>query len=205
MYLPPWISRDEFHARTEPLVKLLWSFGNDGRTYLFGKDIEPYKRSLHNAVVFNEFDATAREVLDMDRFRDGFTITDRRLFLRAKVRLEQLERLLRLQFCSGDYRRVEIKPDSVIYCDIPYAGTAEYDKNKAFDRAEFLDWADAMAEPVYISEYAVNDARFKCISNHEKRSKMALSRTTNPFKIEKVYVNRAGYARLMSSRRTATM
>jgi len=231
VYLPPWISRDEFFARQEPLIKIIWSFGNNGRTYLFGKDIEPYKRSMHNAVVFNEFDATAREVLGMDKFRDGFTIKDRRLFLRAKVRqnnpgmkkgereqlqqLEQLERLQQLQqlerlerqpaFYSGDYRRVEIKPNSVVYCDIPYGGTAEYDKNKAFDRAEFLDWADAMGEPVYISEYAINDARFKCISNHEKVSMFRVTGDTPVFKIEKVYANRAGYARLMSSRRTATM
>jgi len=234
VYLPPWISRDEFHARkeSEPMVNLFWSFGNDGRSYMFGKDIEQYKRSLHNAVVFNEFDATAREVLGMDRFRDGFTIKDRRLFLRAKVRqdnpgmrrgllpqlqqlqhlqeLRQLERIQRLKqlerqpaFYSGDYRRVEIKPNSVIYCDIPYGGTKEYDKNKAFDRAEFLDWADARAEPVYISEYAINDARFKCISNHKKISKMSANKDTAVIKIEKVYVNRAGYARLMSSRRTA--
>jgi len=233
VYLPPWISRDEFHARkeSEPMVKLLWSFGNDGKSYMFGKDIEQYKRSLHNAVVFNEFDATAREVLSMDRFRDGFTVTDRRLFLRAKMRqnnpgmkqgemqrlrqLQQLEGLERLQqlerlerqpaFYSGDYRRVEIKPDSVVYCDIPYAGTAEYDKNKAFDRGAFLDWADAMEAPVYISEYAINDARFKCISNHEKVSMFRVTGDTRVIKIEKVYVNRAGYARLMSSRRTATM
>lgn len=44
-----WISREDFFARKEdePYIRLLWSFGNDGRTYLYGKDIEPYKKAVH--------------------------------------------------------------------------------------------------------------------------------------------------------------
>ncbi|MBD5382001.1 DNA adenine methylase [Clavibacter sp.] len=47
-----WISREDFFARKdeEPYIRLLWSFGNDGRSYLYGKDIEPYKKAVHEMI-----------------------------------------------------------------------------------------------------------------------------------------------------------
>lgn len=47
-----WISREDFFARkeTEPHVRLFWSFGNDGRTYLYGRDIEAYKKAVHEMI-----------------------------------------------------------------------------------------------------------------------------------------------------------
>lgn len=52
-----WISRDDFFSLkdTDPYVRICWSFGNDGRTYLYGREIEPYKKALHYAVFFNDF------------------------------------------------------------------------------------------------------------------------------------------------------
>lgn len=46
-----WISRDDFFRLkdTDPYVKYCWSFGNDGRSYLYGKTIEEYKRAVHNS------------------------------------------------------------------------------------------------------------------------------------------------------------
>ena len=67
-----WVSREEFFAKkdTDPYVRMCWSFGNDGKTYLYGKDVEPYKRACHYAVVFDEWDDFARlcpEVCDAAR------------------------------------------------------------------------------------------------------------------------------------------
>ena len=52
-----WISRDEFHKLkdTDMYVKSCWSFGNDGKTYLYGKHLEPYKKAYHYAKVFGDF------------------------------------------------------------------------------------------------------------------------------------------------------
>ena len=52
-----WISRDEFHKLKDidMYVKSCWSFGNDGKTYLYGKQIEPYKKAYHYARVFGDF------------------------------------------------------------------------------------------------------------------------------------------------------
>ena len=52
-----WISREDFFRLkdTDELVKVCWSFGNDQRTYMYGKPIEPYKRACHYAVVFDDW------------------------------------------------------------------------------------------------------------------------------------------------------
>lgn len=39
-------------------VSTLWSFGNTQTNYMFGREVEPYKKSMHNAIVFNEWDET---------------------------------------------------------------------------------------------------------------------------------------------------
>lgn len=52
-----WISRDEFHKLkdTDMYVKSCWSFGNDGKSYLYGKHVEPYKKAYYYAKVFGDF------------------------------------------------------------------------------------------------------------------------------------------------------
>ena len=52
-----WISRDEFHKLkdTDMYVKSCWSFGNDGKSYMYGEHIEPYKKAYHYAKVFGDF------------------------------------------------------------------------------------------------------------------------------------------------------
>lgn len=47
-----WISREEFHARkaTDPYVRLVWSFASNGRDYIYGPKIEPYKKAVHELI-----------------------------------------------------------------------------------------------------------------------------------------------------------
>ena len=217
VYKPEWISREDFFKRkeTDGYVRCLWSFGNNQETYLFSEDIEPYKKSMHQAVVFGEFDALASEVLGFSAWPARYsTVTKRRLRLRSKVeeyrkseipavlhkylkpeqlqRLEQLEQLRRLQqlqqlerlqqlewlqqlerlsFYSDDYRKINILPNSVVYCDIPYSGTAGYISE--FNHADFFDWAASRSFPVFFSEYAVDDQRFKCVYAIDRAVKLS--------------------------------
>lgn len=52
-----WVSREDFFARkdTDPWVRCLWSFGNNGCNYLYSQAVEPYKQALHYAVIFGRF------------------------------------------------------------------------------------------------------------------------------------------------------
>lgn len=72
---------------------------------------------------------------------------------------------------KGDYRDVHIEQDSVIYCDIPYKGTAGYiDRHKGdgFDYDAFYDWCEAQTVPVFISEYDMPADRFEVVAEWAK-------------------------------------
>ena len=55
--VPNWVSREEFFATDDPFVRLLFSFGNDCRTYIYaeGEKNELYKRALHYAICFRDY------------------------------------------------------------------------------------------------------------------------------------------------------
>jgi site-specific DNA-adenine methylase len=227
-FKPSWVSREEFYAKkdSDAYVSLCWSFSNDQRNYLFSKGIEGYKKSMHQAVVFNEFDDLAEQVFGFSDWKDVQNIKERRLFLRSWIpkivssgvpeflavftkslldltnqwalrRLQQLEPLERLQplqqlervftLSSQDYREVEILPDSVVYCDIPYENTSGY--KATFDRRAFLDWAAKAPFSVYISEYDINDSRFLEVWQKTKRKLAAGSKAKGFDAIEKLYWN----------------
>ena len=64
-----WISREDFFRLkdNDAFIRTCWSFGNNGKTYLYGKTIEPYKRACHYAIVFDdwtEFEQLCPEVVD---------------------------------------------------------------------------------------------------------------------------------------------
>lgn len=66
-----WVSREEFKknlSRTDwygGLMTIMWSFGNSGKTYLFGKDLEHDKKLLHEIVVDNNINS-------INKFKDKF-------------------------------------------------------------------------------------------------------------------------------------
>ena len=210
VFKPAWVSREYFFAKkdSDAYIRCLWSFGNNQRTYLFG-GIEAYKRSSHQAVVFDEFDEAAIKVLGFDRWPKVVkTIKQRRIYWRQKVAFnsngmkrgdlqqlerleqlqqsEQLERFQQLSFYAKSYDEVYILPSSVVYCDIPYEGVRDYGK---FDRKKFLDWAASRDFPVYISEYNISDNRFKNVYSIDKRSMLKGSLKGNRNKSEKLYWN----------------
>ena len=226
VFKPEWISRERFFAEkeTSAYIKIIWSFGNNGRDYLFGKEIEKKKQSMHMAVVFNQFDSFMKDEFGISEWPNHLTVTGKRLYLKRLVnqrielqqlqqlqqleqlerlqqlqqlqrleqlerleKLQQLERLEQLEMTNLDYREVKIKPNSIIYCDIPYKGTADY--GNSFNHDEFFDWADAQENPVFISEYKVDDGRFKLLKEIEHRSTLSAS-ASNKTK-ECVFINKA--------------
>jgi site-specific DNA-adenine methylase len=122
-----WIDRETFNAHKNDdcwlggLIKTCWSFGNNQKDYLFGKDIEEYKKNYHLLIV-NNID-TRKEIEDYCQeyvfkkygIRQDIKLTmptstnykDRRLEIRKQItafkircdlqQLQQLEQLERLQ------------------------------------------------------------------------------------------------------------
>ena len=63
-----WISREDFQGLkdTDPYVSLCWSFGNNRSNYLYGKEIEPWKKALHYARVFGDNSLLLEMGIDSD-------------------------------------------------------------------------------------------------------------------------------------------
>lgn len=63
-----WVSREDFKRLkdTDPIVRYHWSFSNNGRHYLYSKEIEPYKRAYHFALNCN--DRTDWNAIGLDKF-----------------------------------------------------------------------------------------------------------------------------------------
>lgn len=167
-------------------VMCIWSFGNNQKVYMFGKETEPYKRAGHELVI-NKDPKLLKQLLTNipQKYIDGILKqTDwhkRRIALGkvAKVlknrilelqrlqqlerleqleRLQQLEQLQQLEIYSNSYNEVEIPKDAIIYCDPPYQGTAEY-KEGAFNHKDFWNWVREISKShkIYISEYNAPD------------------------------------------------
>ena len=52
-----WISKEDFEKEKDnsAYIRCVWSFGNKGTNYLYGKEIEPYKKAYWYAVMFNDY------------------------------------------------------------------------------------------------------------------------------------------------------
>lgn len=52
-----WVSHEDFMAKkdTDPFVRLVFSFGNKGSSYMYSHDIEPLKKAFHYAVVYDDW------------------------------------------------------------------------------------------------------------------------------------------------------
>ena len=168
-----WISRGDFYRMKDDdaFVRFIWSFGNNGRDYLYGEKVEPLKMALHYASVWNDYSLlhalgittpVSHKASKFDRCREL------KLWMRKNVHrcdlqsleslqsLERLERLQSLESLEMSYDKVNIPDNSTVYCDIPYKGTDKYGKSE-FDHDRFFEWCRNMPFPVYISEYTAPD------------------------------------------------
>ena len=158
-----WISKEEFNKEKDKsaYIRCVWSFGNKGTNYLYGKEIEPYKKAYWYAVMYDDFSllwalginipkikaknykekrlTIARELKKLKKNSRDQAL-ERLERLQSLQSLEALERLQSLQMFTKSYDEVPIKENSVVYCDIPYENTAEY-VNDGFNHKKFYDWA----------------------------------------------------------------
>lgn len=196
-----WVSRADFERlkTVDPCIRICWSFGHDQKSYLFAKEKEPYKKALWDMA----HATSPAQILSlyMKVLKEKAKVESLNLFGGVNsYRLECLERLrglsnlqdknngssTRIYALCGDYKDVEILPDSIIYCDIPYKGKKKYDR-KNFDYEEFYDWCERQTELVIISEYEMPTNRFVCISSKETLTTMCAT-NNNKKAVEKLFI-----------------
>ena len=203
---PRWVSREEFFALKDrdPLVRYVYSFGNDGTGYLYGRDIEPLKRAAHRAVVDGDCSLLPEDIrAPMRGALSDCTgdVHERYLRYKAVLRdvgkrmdlgplerlqhLEPLERLERLVISRYDYRDVYIPDGAAIYCDPPYANTRGYGIN--FDHRAFYAWCRAVGKnhPIFVSEYWM-PSDFRCVAEFEVRALLG-AKTNAQTRTEKIF------------------
>jgi site-specific DNA-adenine methylase len=121
-------------------------------------------------------------------FLDGNERNERLQQLQQLQRLQALEQLAALKITCGSYEDVRLEPDSVIYCDIPYLGTAKYKIGAdadGFNYEKFYRWGHEQQVPVFVSEYAADLQKL-----YEKKHRSTLSATNNAkVTVENLYGN----------------
>lgn len=213
VFKPEFITRERFNReyKDNAYIRQIWSFGNKGTAYLYGKDIEHIKHVAHDFVVFGKWSP------ELEKIAKGITkavtakdIRTRRMQFTRHIKstgkgingklqrmnqlerlqrldeLSRLERLQQLEFGHGlSYDDYEYQDGDVVYCDPPYIGTAEY--VDAFDYDKFFDWVASRDFDVYFSNYPIYDKRFVLVWASQLRS--TLGSGNNSVNFECLYKN----------------
>lgn len=211
---PPICTRNDFFHSLQRIYngdftiqdcvnKYCASFGNDGKTYIYGEDIEELKTTAEMMLSSSKLEDRRHFYRKFIRFLLG-DFSDERMHsllnlqkpdlleqLERIQQLQQLERLQRLDIFDIDYSEFDI-----VYFDIPYKGTNKYDFEFDYDR--FYDLFASLGKPAFLSEY---DAPFDVVATFDKVQKMAASvgSTGKKESLEKLYFNGTldDYKRLM--------
>ena len=111
-----WISRDDFFRlkETDDYARICFSFGNNGKTYMYGPQIEPYKRAIHHIVFWEDY-APMQELCPavvgcIHEYCDGKDRKGRRLAL-GKAFAEHVRRSNSVEYWQSNpmFRAVKVK------------------------------------------------------------------------------------------------
>lgn len=211
-----WVDRETFNRLKDKdaYIALVWSFGNNGKDYIYGAKIEQFKKDYHRAVYSNDTSILEKygykinpsklndvygRYLEFNRQIKKFARNDLGILSR-QIEIESLQRLQSLQSLQSlgvDYRRVKIPNDAVIYCDIPYEGT-NCGKYQGFNHGEFYEWAE-WQDNIFISEYQMPE-NFIPIAKTEK-SVLSAANSNSKVATEYLFTNRKTYNRFSKERK----
>jgi site-specific DNA-adenine methylase len=190
-----WVSREKFEAHKNDsdwfggLCKTCWSFGNNQKSYLFGKDVEPIKKAAHDYLMSNGYDKTTETRVRLVKEFKALEAINRRFELQQLEQLEQLERLQQLEqleITNHSYSDVVIDTpieETIIYLDPPYEGTAKY--ALSIDHRAFDEWVQNHHYKIYISSY---ESVFPCVYGLHHSS--SLSANLNKKVVERLFCNK---------------
>lgn len=116
------VSREEFilHASHDPLIRLVWSFGNKGESYIYGRDIEELKLLAHSLIVsrtikeryasFQQFCCGLKKLKESYLDLPSISRLARIQSLQSLARIQSL-----LQISIGSYDACQYLPPPVIF------------------------------------------------------------------------------------------
>ena len=173
--------------------KFCASFGNDGKTYLYGRDVEDYKLTAERMLTADNLETRRkfyRKFVEICEKKDRINELQ---FLQRIQNLERLERLERLDVLvrleNKSIFEIDYSEFDIVYFDIPYKGTNKYDFDFDYERFYklFTYLKTDLKIPAFLSEY---NAPFTCVAEFEKAQLMAASvGSTKSTTMEKLYFN----------------
>ena len=103
-----WISREDFERLkdTDPYVACCFSFGNDFKTYAYGKNCKLFKKAVHYSIVFDD-NSLLNNYIDLKDFKyRSNNPSERRLefqrFLTVLLNENKLEETVCKNFCCSN-------------------------------------------------------------------------------------------------------
>lgn len=148
----------------DEIIRLFFSFGYNQETYLFGKKIFQQRMLATRALLYGdsgtELDTVYAESRKQNTLSGKYSVWLKWCrdngHLEQRKDLKQIENLQQIERKNLDYRELKIKPNDIVYCDPPYAGTETYYDVPPFDEEAFINWyMNCPAKEIYISEYTV--------------------------------------------------
>lgn len=174
-----FVTRDEFIANKnkDPFIQIIWSFSSNQKDYVYGKNKNLTKILLGYDYIDGKINElpnkpTTKVDANMTDFFDRYDVLrkskvivndlDRVAVLARCYRLKQIADAAnvlssKVKFTNKSYTDIEVKPNSIIYCDPPYKDTSSYPGSKHFDSEQFYEWAAAQTNPIFVSESYMPD------------------------------------------------
>lgn len=206
-------TREEFKNTTDYVTKLLYSFGNNCRNYLWGTQIERVKVAASRMLIAPTLHERRMRYMDFIKCLEGVQVTKGLCKLQELQGLQRLQRLQRLEGLRMDrlerlrvdYRDVDLPEDATIYADPPYRGTdCRGYAGGGFDYHAFDAWLAECGRLVIVSEYTCPAG---CVEIASRPKRVLMAANGNQLvKDEGLYVHESqleNYLILMSGSKSA--
>lgn len=188
-------TREQFFESNDLATRLIYSFGNNTRSYIYSREIERVKLAAERMIVAKT--PRQRRLLYMAFIRELEACLkkgDNAKSMRDLEHLQALESLDGLRWLEGlqgfevsnfDYRDVEIPSGATVYADPPYRGTHQSQYGGAFDHEQFDAWLAEVDFPVYVSEYTCPSG---CVEIARAKRMCSAARNGNKETTERLFV-----------------
>ena len=205
------LTREQFKASTDTLARLVYSYGNDKRSYVYSAEREEVciaaERMMYGATLAERYAAYKVFIRALHRYLQCGNNLDCNV-----SKLRAIESINRLQGIHGacpeaeletsrcDYRDFDVPAGSTVYADPPYNGTTISQYDGGFDYDAFEDWLAEVDFPVFVSEYTCPRG---CVEIASRGSLSLADHSNSTRVVERLFVQERFYDSVMAGGRDA--